>query len=638
MNDIVKDLGLIPIDSVSLSQSEVGENINERFSNIDKNFQTIINSEYLKGQTGDGIYAKECLFEKDSEVGLGIYKSDQTHELTSGELYELISECILTDVEYQNQPTGGRIPKGKIVLIYQNVDDRNILISSLPYVFIDEAYLNGLRAEDKPNPNEDLSCIVYFENDNFVKSSTIPKIYYDDKSATFCWNINGVDTQLPAQGPKGDDGKQGLSIYYAKCEYINKQYKLTRIFDPEQGKYVVGMTLDKGNLILAYVIKSDSSTVAINDVVLGTYNNGFIENNIKLNIPDISELMKNNPDNALYVNVGSQDENIFHSIYSAIIGEDKIPSLKMGMVGNDNTQIDSQLMSCYPNNIFEHNVEIGGKLKLSESNKPSIQNNQNNIRITVGDQTSDEFTVPFATNATNAEFIGSDSNNVGNYNQPVYIYEGKPTAITIDEGTSDSENCLLTEARNAPNQIWSTTGITANYSKKTLTAEGGFIGNLQGTATNATNAINATNAEYSRYSGYSINPIVISAQNDKVQLQSNKINYVWIANGVSTEGIQLKLSLPVLNEESYVSMPNSLNRVGICQCVLLVDANITFEMDWKHEVPDECVVQYSMDSTLLEAFGSGIKEIIFTGYWNKSDGQMNVVWIVGGDTHQVVTV
>ena len=534
MNDIVKDLGLIPIDSVSLSQSEVGENINERFSNIDKNFQTIINSEYLKGQTGDGIYAKECLFEKDSEVGLGIYKNDQTHELTSGELYELISNRILTGVEYSNPLSDERIPNGGIVLIYQNNGDKNILISSLPYVFIDKVYLGGLRAENKPNPNMDLSCIVYFENDNFVKSSTIPKIYYNEDAATFCWNINGVDTQLPAQGPKGDDGKQGLSIYYAECKYEDNQYKLTRIFDPEQGKYVdiVGNSqYQNGNLILAYVIKSDSSTVAINDVVLGTYDGGIIKNNIKLNIPDISTLMKGNPDNALYV--GSQDENIFHSIYSAIIGEDKIPSLKMGMVGNDNTQIDSQLMSCYPNNIFEHNVEIGGKLKLSESNKPSIQNNQNNIRITVGDQTSDEFTVPFATNATNAEFVGSNSNNVGNYNQPVYIYEGKPTAITIDGGTSDTENCLLTEARNAPNQIWSTTGITANYSKKTHTAEGGFIGNLQGTATTATNADKLGGKLASSFT--SLKPVSIGDQVTTIEISNGSIvfvsgsveNYTW---------------------------------------------------------------------------------------------------------------
>lgn len=601
MNDIVTDLKLIQIDSVPLSESKVGKNINERFSNIDKNFQTIINSEYLKGQTGDGIYAKECSFDKDSKGGLGIYKGDQL--LTSGKLYQLISECILTGVEY-SQLSNERIPKGKIVLIYQNVDDRNILISSLPYVFIDEAYLSGLRAEGKPNPNEDLSCIVYFENGNFIKSSNIPKIYYNNDAATFCWKINGIPTQLPAQGPKGDDGKQGLSIYYAECEYNKQQYKLTSIFDPENGKYVdtpdiTSTVLENGSLILAYVIKSDSNTVAINDIILGTYDavNGIIKNNVKLNIPDISELMKNNPDNALYVNAGlNQNKNVYHSTYSVgSDGSDYRDTLQIGLVEGDNkglSQLDKKgkLISNYQDNSF-NNVEINGELKLSASNKPTIQsnqNNQNNIQITVGNQTSDEFTVPFATKATAAD---------------------------------TTESAKHAESATTAKKIEDKPVLAVNNNKQIQITVGGQTSD-------------SLTVPFAKYSGYSINPIVISAQNNEAQLQPNKINYIWITNGGPSE---LQLSLPVLDDESYVDIPDTDNQcVGICQCVLLVDANIQLSINWEY---NECNTQYSIDSSLLKpSTESGIKEIIFTGYWNKSNDQTNVIWLVGGDTYQLETV
>jgi hypothetical protein len=421
MNDIVNNLKLIPIDSVSLLESGVGENINERFSNIDKNFQTIINSEYLKGQTGDGIYAKECLFEKDSGAGLGIYKSDQSQELTSGELYELISNRILTGVEYSNPLSNERIPRGKIVLIYQNKGDKNILISSLPYVFIDKVYLGSLRVENKPNPNKDLSCIVYFENDNFVKSSTIPKIYYNDDVAAFCWDINGVPTQLPAQGPKGVDGKPGVSVYYAKCEYVNGNYKLTHIY--EQGNFIsledpnsdTDISLENGTIVMAYyeinVVDSNEKKV---DIIVGVVNKddesgiNIIAQPVLLNIPSISELMKKNDSNSLYVTIPNTNE-LYHKISSINIGADYV--LKMGVVEEnpDNFNViepieNDVLISEYSRNEFngkliadnEENEVCASRL----STLSTFSTDGDNIKIEVGGKTSVPFKVPYAVKAT----------------------------------------------------------------------------------------------------------------------------------------------------------------------------------------------------------------------------------------------
>lgn len=424
MNDIVNNLELIPIESVSLSESEVGKNINDRFSNIDRNFQSIIDSEYLKGQTGDGIYTKECSFEKGSSVGLGIYKSDQSQELTSGGLYELISNRILTGVEYSNPLSNGRIPEGKIVLIYQNNDGKNILKSSLPYVFIDKVYLESLRVEDKNglNPNADLSCILYFENNDFVKSSTIPKIYYDKDAATFCWNINGMETGLPAQGPRGIGGKPGTSVYYAKCENKNGNYQLTSVY--EQGSFKTDISLENGTVVMAYVPVSNQTDGNKTDIIVGIVNKDakediyIISEYVHLNIPNISVLMKNNDSNSLYVTIPGTDgstNGFYHKISSINTNTEYV--LKMGVVKEnpDNpNDIESKendiLISEYSNNTFNGNVSIDGVLIAEDENNkvcasslsaiPAFSKDGNKIKVEVGGKTSVPFEVPYAVKAT----------------------------------------------------------------------------------------------------------------------------------------------------------------------------------------------------------------------------------------------
>ena len=612
MNDIVKDLELIPIESVSLSESEVGRNINDRFNNIDRNFQSIIDSEYLKGQTGDGIYTKECSFEKDSSEGLGIYKSNQSLELTSGELYELISECILTGVEYQDPLTVGRIPGGRIVLIYQNNDGKNILKSSLPYVFIDEVYLSSLKEENKPNPNEDLSCILYFENNDFVKSSTIPKIYYDDEAATYCWNINGVRTQLPAQGPRGIDGNPGTSVYYAKCKYMNNQYILTHVY--EQGSFNANATLENGTVVMAYVTNNNPTTIIIGVVNKDASNNdtNIIAESVELNIPSISVLMKNNDSHSLYVTIPSTNEStneLYHKISSSTISD--VYVLKMGVVEETDTESESieggsLLKSEYSRNEFAGDVDISGEVIItgkltanradnnvcasSLSTSPTVSADGNNIKINVGGQTSDAFTVPFATKAT--ELTG----------QPSIQKDGdKNIKINVGGQTSD-----------------------------------------------------AFTVPFANYSGYALNPILIeyngiTIEQHNINVQQNKINYIYAINKSSGSNLPtVTISLPQPDESSYVNVPTNddpigaNNQIGICQFVLYIDASISMNIKWTEPHGNNSQltsVYYNIDSDLLETQLYGVKELIFTGYWKKIKNNNNiekhVTWLVGGSTSQL---
>ena len=186
-----------------------------------------------------------------------------------------------------------------------------------------------------------------------------------------------------------------------------------------------------------------------------------------------------------------------------------------------------------------------------------------------------------AINATNAEFIGSDSNNVGGSHQPVYISGGKPKAITIEGGTSDTENCLLTEAKNSPNQIWSTTGITANYSKKTLTAEGGFIGDLQGNATTSTKSSDSEKLGGQLPSHYATKSDLNSTNDDVQSIRDSYVKSIETSN-VSTKSkkyVTIAPSSPTTGEAII-----TINDSDLTEKIESIDSTMALKAE-KTEIP-----------------------------------------------------
>ena len=79
--------------------------------------------------------------------------------------------------------------------------------------------------------------------------------------------------------------------------------------------------------------------------------------------------------------------------------------------------------------------------------------------------------------------------NAGSTNIPVYFTGGKPSAISITAGTADTEQPLVVVTNN--NELYKTSGITANYSKNSITATT-FKGNLEGNALTATTALSCS--------------------------------------------------------------------------------------------------------------------------------------------------
>lgn len=233
----------ITLDSISapgLGSASYGTNINTQFTNIDSNFKKIVEGEYLKGQSGDIVMLEEIdllnstLSIKDSFLGyisnLGT-SSNGIGSINSQKLYMIYTK---------NEETEGKVYK-----------------SSLPYTFLDPRF-NPITEE--ANASQDKSCIIiYDEAENGFKSyNAFPNIYFNDDINEFCWRINGLETPLPAQGPKGDKGDKG------QCYMMNAIKKISNLEDSDSDMYELGfLNSNEGpitsemNGCLAYIYCSD---------------------------------------------------------------------------------------------------------------------------------------------------------------------------------------------------------------------------------------------------------------------------------------------------------------------------------------------------------------------------------------------
>lgn len=203
MNELheIESYGLLPI---------VGEELNTQMDYIERNFIEIMSAEYLRGNDGDNLYCKGINI-KDSEyvedIKTAILKDSKTPTRTNVDW----DENLLVD---------------KIYIIYKIKGDKEEIISSLPYTFIDKRFANISDEIDYSNL-EDLSCTIMYQDGGFVKLQNFPTIYYDSNVKEFCWKINGQSSGLFARGPQGSAGANGRCLF-AQIEDVDEN-------DPHQG-------------------------------------------------------------------------------------------------------------------------------------------------------------------------------------------------------------------------------------------------------------------------------------------------------------------------------------------------------------------------------------------------------------------
>lgn len=294
MNNVNNTI-LQPITELSLSSSDFGNDLNDRLENINDNFLKIVQTDFLKGNPGNSAGVKSCPITNNAgpeqNISLGLYKTiNDQNELTSNDLYNLLKNCIQgTATDYDNSLNGIRITGSndyynwhdqlngsEIQLIYETIEDKNVIVSSLPYVFLDNRFKHLDMMESNQNIENlvDQSCVVYYQktgNDaGFQKVRTFPTIYYDKNidEGNFCWMINNSRSGIPCKGPKGMDGHDGrLYVGFINRETIiidgidTNEHELYCIIEKGEQKdpqSIQGM--EDGSAIICFEAKLDNDT------------------------------------------------------------------------------------------------------------------------------------------------------------------------------------------------------------------------------------------------------------------------------------------------------------------------------------------------------------------------------------------
>lgn len=225
---------LIPITAPELNDVNYATTFNEVINNINSNFITLANHDFIKGESGKSIDINDVAF------------FDENGNKT--EYAELLIECIKGQPGYKD--TVITDDEGKSYTIWDNFNsdtagciqmifntDNNVNlnskrpISSLQYIFLDGRFANTVigKISNKSQYDNivDLSCVVVYDksinngNGGFkVLNNSIATLYYDNKVG-LCWKINGKETGIPAQGIPGIDGKNS-KIYIVKCSSSEK--------------------------------------------------------------------------------------------------------------------------------------------------------------------------------------------------------------------------------------------------------------------------------------------------------------------------------------------------------------------------------------------------------------------------------
>lgn len=241
-NNIITPL---QVPNLSLTDVGYGQQLNDLVDNINNNFQRIIESDFLRGPAGESFGLTVVPVTADSDNNGTEYADDIFAAVIEG-LDENVYEGLDASSVY-----GKSDNPNNISLIYKIIDDKNELISSLPFVYIDP------RFSDLNNPNidfeniEDCSCIVQVVDGKFKAIKTFPTLYYDGNLEQFCWKLNGVNTGLIARGPKGDTGNNGHI-------YIMEVKDVTDV----SNKFIVDPLITSDDFSLSHINNGDFAFIA----------------------------------------------------------------------------------------------------------------------------------------------------------------------------------------------------------------------------------------------------------------------------------------------------------------------------------------------------------------------------------------
>lgn len=174
------------------------DGLNSAFTTIEANQSILANSDLWKGDRGDSVDIEKVDLTQKPELlaalRTAIKNGTEPSQINGVEWDSLMS----TDLYVIN--------KTEVV----NGVETPTPISSLYYTFVDGRFVNdsvGQLTESDFGNEVDLSCILVYEDGEFVRLNNIfPTMYFED-GLGLCWMVNGQRTGLPVQGVPGKDGR-----------------------------------------------------------------------------------------------------------------------------------------------------------------------------------------------------------------------------------------------------------------------------------------------------------------------------------------------------------------------------------------------------------------------------------------------
>lgn len=299
-----------PVNKVkipNIADVSFSNDLYEAFENINSNFETLANHEFVKGDSGNSVEFSTINF--------------KFLDLDGNSFEDKLKSCILNgnkngEGEYGFININGKTydvfsnfdPESKFGMIYEIPSNENSSkrpVNSMYYVFLDGRFANPdakIADEDQYITLKDFSTVlvydcnedyIYIRNGETRKSkgafkhvTTFPTMYYEE-GVGVCWNINGAYTGIPVQGIPGKDGLNA-KIHIVKAEKNGESggeniYKVIGIHDAYSGylsmdhKSINNVELYSDQTALVFVESNASDkSVTNNNLYFGSL---FVNNN-----------------------------------------------------------------------------------------------------------------------------------------------------------------------------------------------------------------------------------------------------------------------------------------------------------------------------------------------------------------------
>ena len=238
-------MDLIEIKAPSLINVEQAEDFDGVFNNINENFKALSNYDFIRGRDAKVNYETSKAFEYQREI-------EQALSVHWGAIFKEQSGKIIKLKSWRSN-----LKSDKITVIKNENDE---IVSSLPYIYKDPRFIDIDSSFDYQDTTE-LSCVIVFSDGKWQAISSFPTLYYNSKLGELCWKYFGNNTNIPAAGPKGKDGKDA-KLYIGKCIDLDEktgQAKLTKILSSVDGTWVNPDDSVVGESILVYDIDNNNN-------------------------------------------------------------------------------------------------------------------------------------------------------------------------------------------------------------------------------------------------------------------------------------------------------------------------------------------------------------------------------------------